>query len=115
MKQTVYSSVDIKPRNSNLTGARATSSQTEERTNLAQSDKTSVTEEEGRAKAKTSTGVNTSHLVAANYSFFPADNEDSEVDHSKNTKVRSLCRFLQFVLIFFYFYFLIKVSEEASN
>ncbi|XP_058941068.2 cyclin-dependent kinase-like 5 [Pocillopora verrucosa] len=87
VKQTVYSSVDIKPRNSNLTAARATTSQNEERTNLAQSDKTSVTEDEGRAKAKTSTGVSTSHLVAANYSFFPADNEDSEVDHSKNTKL----------------------------
>lgn len=86
VKQTVYSSVDIKPRNSNLTGVRATTSQTGEKNNLAQSDKTSVTED-GRAMAKTSSGANTSHLMAANYSFFPADDEESELDHSKNSKL----------------------------
>ena len=86
VKPTVYSYAEIKPRNSNLTGARTTS-QPEERTNLAQSDKSSVAEEDSRAKAKNSTASNTSHLVAANYSFFPGDNEESELEHSKNTKV----------------------------
>ncbi|PFX27245.1 Cyclin-dependent kinase-like 5 [Stylophora pistillata] len=85
VKQTVYSSVEIKPLNSNLTGVRATTSQTGEKNNLAQSDKTSVTED-GRAMAKTSSGASTSHLMAANYSFFPPDNEESELDHSKNSK-----------------------------
>lgn len=91
VKQAVYSSAEIKPRNSNLAGANAsrTTSQPEERTNLTQSDKGSAVEEDSRAKAKTSLTSNTSHLVAANYSFFPADNEETELDQPKNAKVKS--------------------------
>lgn len=93
VKQTVYSSAEIKPRNSNLAGASVnvsstTSSQPEERTNLTQSDKSSVVEEDNRAKAKTSLTSKTSHLVAANYSFFPVDNEQTESDQPINAKVK---------------------------
>ena len=92
VKQCVYSSAEIKPRNSTLVAASIiasrTISQPEERTNLAPSDKNSVVEEDSKAKVKaTGAASNTSHLVAANYSFFPADNEESELDQPKNAKV----------------------------
>ncbi|KAL9972041.1 hypothetical protein ACROYT_G018280 [Oculina patagonica] len=90
VKQAVYSSAEIKPRNSNLTGASVNASriasQPEERTNLTQSDKASVVEEDSKARTKPSLTSNTSHLVAANYSFFPADNEETELDQPKNAK-----------------------------
>lgn len=88
VKQTVYSSTEIKPRNSNLAGANInasrTTSQPEERTNVAQSDKGSVVDEDNKAKPKPGLTSHTSHLVAANYSFFPADNEESELEQPKN-------------------------------
>lgn len=92
-KQAVYSSAEIKPRNSNLAGTNIsssrTTSQSEERTNVVQSDKGSVVD--GDSKAKTTPGLasHTSHLVAANYSFFPVDNEESELEQPKNTKVKN--------------------------
>lgn len=88
VKQTVYSSTEIKPRNSNLAGANInasrTTSQPEERTNVAQSDKGSVVDEDNKAKPKPGLTSHTSHLVAANYSFFPGDNEESELEQPKN-------------------------------
>lgn len=86
-KPAVYSSAEIKPRNSNLQGVNVslsrTGCQTEERTNVAQNDRSSVAEED--SKTKTKSGA--SHFVAANYSFFPG-NEESEFDQPKNTKVK---------------------------
>lgn len=91
VKQAVYSSAEIKPRSSNLAGANIiasrTTSQPEERTNVAQSDKGSVVDEDSKAKTKPGLASHTSHLVAANYSLFPVDNEESELDQPKNAKV----------------------------
>ena len=93
VKPAVYSSADIKPRNSTFQGAIVNSSrtgcQTEERTNIGQSDKNSVAaDEDGKAKAKPTLSSHTSHLVAANYSFFPG-NDESELEQPKNAKVKS--------------------------
>lgn len=89
VKPVVYSSAEIKPRNSTLQGATvnpsSTVSQTEERAILTQSEKSSVAEEDSKAKAKPTVTSHTSHLVTANYSFFPG-NEESEVDNTKNVK-----------------------------
>ena len=93
VKQAVYSSTEIKPRNSNLAGANInasrTNSQPEERTNVVQSDKSSVVDEDSKAKTKPGLASHTSHLVAANYSFFPVDNEESELELPKNVKVNA--------------------------
>lgn len=90
-KQAVYSSAEIKPRNSNLVAANInasrTTSQPEERTNVTQSDKGNVIDEDSKAKNKPGLASHTSHLVAANYSFFPVDNEESELEQPKNAKV----------------------------
>ena len=90
-KQAVYSSAEIKPRNSNLAGtninASRTTSQPEERTNVAQSNKGSVVDEDSKAKTKPGLSSHTSHLVAANYSFFPVDSEESELEQPRNAKV----------------------------
>lgn len=92
-KQAVYSSAEIKPRNSNLAGTNIsssrTTSQSEERTNVVQSDKGSVVDGDSKAKTKPGLASHTSHLVAANYSFFPVDNEESELEQPKSTKVKN--------------------------
>ena len=92
VKPAVYSSADIKPRNSTFQGAVVNSSrtacQTEERTNIGQSDKSGVAaDEDGKVKAKPTLSSHTSHLVAANYSFFPG-NDESELEQPKNSKVK---------------------------
>ena len=93
VKSVVYSSAEIKPRNSTLQGASVnlsrTGSQTEERTNVAESDKSSVVEEDSRMKIKSGAPSHTSHLVAANYSFFPGS-EEPEFEQPKNAKVRKV-------------------------
>lgn len=94
VKPAVYSSAEIKPRNSTLQGASVnlsrTGVQTEERTNVAQSDNSSIVEEDSKTKAKSgAAAAHTSHIVAANYSFFPGS-EESEVDQPKNAKVNKL-------------------------
>ena len=90
VKPAVYSCAEIKPRNSTLQGASVnpprTGPQTEERTIVTQSEKSGVVEEDSKAKAKPTVSSHTSHLVTANYSFFPV-NEESEVDYTKNVKV----------------------------
>ena len=93
VKPAVYSSADIKPRNSTFQGAIVNSSrtgcQTEERTNIGQSDKNSVAaDEDVKVKAKPTLSSHTSNLVAANYSFFPG-NDESELEQPKNAKVKS--------------------------
>lgn len=90
IKPAVYSSSDIKARNSSLSDANfnlsRTGAQTEEKTNFALNDKSSVSEDDNKAKTKSTASSYTGHHVPANYSFFP-DQEDSEFDQPKNSKL----------------------------
>lgn len=92
VKSVVYSSADIKPRNfvsqgggnSSLSRTGFQAEERTNRTNVTQSDTGS--EEDYKMKGKSAAASHTSHLVAANYSFFPGT-EESEFEQQKNPKV----------------------------
>lgn len=91
VKSVVYSSADIKPRNfvsqgggnSSLSRTGFQAEERTNRTNVTQSDIGS--EEDYKMKGKSAAASHTSHLVAANYSFFPGTDE-SEFEQQKNPK-----------------------------
>ena len=89
-EETVYSSAEIKPRNSVLQAASNSSSETalesKQKTNTTHNGKYREEDDDFRCRSK-SNGSQTSHLVTANYSFFPG-NEQSEPEQSKSTRVR---------------------------
>lgn len=92
IKSVVYSSTDIKPRNfvsqgggnSSLSRTGFQAEERNNRSNVTQSDIGS--EEDYIVKGKSAAASHTSHLVAANYSFFPGT-EESEFEQQKNPKV----------------------------
>lgn len=92
VKSVVYSSADIKPRNFVSQGGgncslSRTGFQAEERTNRTNVTQSAIgSEEDYKMKGKSAAASHTSHLVAANYSFFPGT-EESELEQQKNPKV----------------------------